>query len=162
MQREFENLFNHLETQDQKKAIEEVYDDMEKDKPMDRLICGDVGFGKTEVAMRAAFKVAHSGKQVAVLCPTTILADQHFSTFAERFEKFPINIAMLSRFESKKSQKETADRLREGKVDIVIGTHRLLSRDIEFKNLGLLIIDEEQRFGVKQKEKLKKLRENID
>ena len=162
LQQEFENLFEHLETEDQKKAIEEVYDDMEKDKPMDRLICGDVGFGKTEVAMRAAFKVAYSGKQVAVLCPTTILADQHFSTFAERFEKFPINIAMLSRFENKKAQKEIAVKVKNGEVDIIIGTHRLLSRDIEFKNLGLLIIDEEQRFGVRQKEKLKKFREDVD
>ena len=162
LQKEFDGLFEHMETDDQRKAIEEVYEDMGKERPMDRLICGDVGFGKTEVAMRAAFLAANSGKQAAVLCPTTILADQHFSTFSERFSKFPINIAMLSRFESKKAQKETAAKLKEGKVDIVIGTHRLLSRDIEFKNLGLLIIDEEQRFGVKQKEKLKKLRENID
>src|SRR3989344_6082228 len=162
LQKEFDGLFEHMETDDQKKTIEEVYEDMGKERPMDRLICGDVGFGKTEVAMRAAFLTANSGKQAAVLCPTTILADQHFSTFSERFAKFPINIAMLSRFESKKAQKETADKLIGGKVDIVIGTHRLLSRDIEFKNLGLLIIDEEQRFGVKQKEKLKKLRENID
>ena len=162
LQKEFDGLFEHMETDDQKKAIEEVYEDMEKERPMDRLICGDVGFGKTEVAMRAAFLAANSGKQAAVLCPTTILADQHFSTFSERFAKFPINIAMLSRFESKKAQKETAVKLKRGEVDIVIGTHRLLSRDIEFKNLGLLIIDEEQRFGVKQKEKLKKLRENID
>src|SRR3990167_5522618 len=176
LQKEFDGLFEHMETDDQKKAIEEVYEDMEKERPMDRLICGDVGFGKTEVAMRTAFLAVNSGnpqteraeqssydgKQVAVLCPTTILADQHFSTFSERFAKFPINIAMLSRFESKKSQKETAAKLKEGKIDIVIGTHRLLSRDIEFKNLGLLIIDEEQRFGVKQKEKLKKLREDVD
>jgi len=185
LQKEFDGLFEHMETDDQKKAIEEVYEDMGKERPMDRLICGDVGFGKTEVAMRAAFlavnsgnpqteraeqsrrtqwhdEASHGGKQAAVLCPTTILADQHFSTFSERFAKFPINIAMLSRFESKKAQKETAAKLKKGKVDIVIGTHRLLSRDIEFKNLGLLIIDEEQRFGVKQKEKLKKLRENID
>src|SRR3989344_891920 len=162
LQKEFDGLFEHMETDDQKKAVEEVYEDMEKERPMDRLICGDVGFGKTEVAMRAAFLAANSGRQAAVLCPTTILADQHFSTFSERFAKFPINIAMLSRFESKKAQKETAAKLKEGKVDIVIGTPRLLSRDIEFKNLGLLIIDEEQRFGVKQKEKLKKLRENID
>ena len=162
LQKEFDGLFEHMETDDQKKTIDEIYEDMGKERPMDRLICGDVGFGKTEVAMRAAFLAANSGKQAAVLCPTTILADQHFSTFSERFAKFPINIAMLSRFESKKAQKETADKLIGGKVDIVIGTHRLLSRDIEFKNLGLLIIDEEQRFGVKQKEKLKKLRENID
>ena len=162
LQKEFDGLFEHMETDDQKKTIDEIYEDMGKERPMDRLICGDVGFGKTEVAMRAAFLAANSGKQAAVLCPTTILADQHFSTFSERFAKFPINIAMLSRFESKKSQKETAAKLKEGKIDIVIGTHRLLSRDIEFKNLGLLIIDEEQRFGVKQKEKLKKLREDVD
>ena len=162
MQREFENIFDHLETDDQKKAIEEVYEDMEKDKPMDRLICGDVGFGKTEVAMRASFKAVNSGKQVAILCPTTILADQHFATFTKRFEKFPFNIAMLSRFENKKTQKETAEKLKDGKIDIIIGTHRLLSRDIAFKNLGLLIIDEEQRFGVRQKEKLKKFREDVD
>src|SRR3989344_4395058 len=162
LQKEFDGLFEHMETDDQKKTIDEIYEDMGKERPMDRLICGDVGFGKTEVAMRAAFLAANSGKQAAVLCPTTILADQHFSTFSERFAKFPINIAMLSRFESKKAQKETAAELKEGKVDIVIGTHRLLSHDIEFKNLGLLIIDEEPRFGVKQKEKLKKLRENID
>ena len=162
LQKEFDGLFEHMETDDQKKTIDEIYEDMGKERPMDRLICGDVGFGKTEVAMRAAFLAANSGKQAAVLCPTTILVDQHFSTFSERFAKFPINIAMLSRFESKKSQKETAAKLKEGKIDIVIGTHRLLSRDIEFKNLGLLIIDEEQRFGVKQKEKLKKLREDVD
>ena len=196
LQQEFENLFEHLETEDQKKAIEEVYEDMERDKPMDRLICGDVGFGKTEVAMRAAFKAVLSGKpacqclsgkyarqheicrcsekeamygdrlmagrQVAILCPTTILADQHLYTFTERFEKFPFNIAMLSRFENKKNQQETTVKLKTGKIDIIIGTHRLLSKDIEFKNLGLLIIDEEQRFGVRQKEKLKKLREDVD
>lgn len=161
-QREFDSIFEHLETIDQQKAIEEVFADMEKDQPMDRLICGDVGFGKTEVALRAAFKAVHSGKQVALLCPTTVLADQHFETFTKRFEKFPITIAVLSRFESKTAQRETIAKLTKGTVDIVIGTHRVLSPDVQFKNIGLVIIDEEQRFGVRQKETFKKLRESID
>ncbi|MCR4323132.1 MAG: helicase-related protein [Candidatus Azambacteria bacterium] len=161
-QREFDSIFEHLETIDQQKAIEEVFADMERDQPMDRLICGDVGFGKTEVALRAAFKAVHAGRQVALLCPTTVLADQHFETFTKRFEKFPIAIGMLSRFESKTAQRETLAKLTKGTVDIVIGTHRVLSPDVQFKNIGLVIIDEEQRFGVRQKETFKKLRESID
>ncbi len=161
-QKEFEDAFPHPETPDQKKAIEEIKKDMESEIPMDRLLCGDVGFGKTEVAMRAAFKAVSSGFQVAVLCPTTILSDQHFENFKERFKKFPVNIAVLNRFKNPKKQKETIEKIRQGKIDILIGTHRMLSSDIEFKKLGLLIIDEEQRFGVKQKEKLKKLKESID
>src|SRR3989338_6148343 len=161
-QKEFEGLFEHTETHDQQQAIEDVLADMQKSEPMDRLVCGDVGFGKTEVAMRAAFAAVYAGKQVAVLCPTTVLADQHAETFKSRFAKFPVSIGMLSRFETKQAQKETVRKLKEGKVDIVIGTHRILSKDVDFKNLGMLIIDEEQRFGVRQKEKLKKFRENID
>ncbi len=161
-QREFEDFFEYIETEDQLKAVKEIKKDMESEIPMDRLLCGDVGFGKTEVAMRAAFKAVNSGLQVAVLCPTTILSDQHFENFKKRFEKFPINIGALNRFESKENQKETIKRIKESKIDIVIGTHRVLSSDIQFKKLGLLIIDEEQRFGVKQKEKLKKLKEQLD
>jgi len=161
-QREFEDDFEYIETKDQNKAVKEIKKDMESDIPMDRLLCGDVGFGKTEVAMRAAFKALNSGRQVAVLCPTTILSDQHFENFKKRFKKFPINIGALNRFESKKQQEETIQKIKEGKIDIVIGTHRVLSSDVQFKKLGLLIIDEEQRFGVKQKEKLRKFRENLD
>lgn len=161
-QRDFEEEFEYIETEDQEKAIFEIKKDMESETPMDRLLCGDVGFGKTEVAMRAAFKAVASGKQVAILCPTTILSDQHFENFKDRFKKFPINIAALNRFETPRSQKDTVRKIKEGKVDIVIGTHRILSQDVEFKNIGLLVIDEEQRFGVKQKEKLKKLRETLD
>ncbi|MDK7363509.1 DEAD/DEAH box helicase, partial [Lactobacillus iners] len=130
--------------------------------PMDRLLVGDVGFGKTEVALRAAFKAIDSGKQVAFLVPTTILAEQHYATMLERFKDFPVNVAMLCRFQTEKEADEIATNLSNGKIDIVVGTHRILSRDIKFKNLGLLIIDEEQRFGVKHKEKLKKLKNNID
>jgi transcription-repair coupling factor (superfamily II helicase) len=161
-QQEFEDSFEYVETEDQKRSIEEIKKDMEKDIPMDRLLCGDVGFGKTEVAMCAAFKAVNSGLQVAILCPTTILSDQHYENFKKRFEKFPISIGALNRFESKESQKETIQKIKEGKIDIVIGTHRALSSDIIFQKLGLLIIDEEQRFGVKQKEKLKKFREELD
>ncbi len=161
-QREFEDDFEYVETQDQNRAVKEIKKDMESDTPMDRLLCGDVGFGKTEVAMRAAFKALNSGLQVAVLCPTTILSDQHFENFKKRFKKFPINIGTLNRFESKKQQEETIQKIKEGKIDIVIGTHRVLSSDVQFKKLGLLIIDEEQRFGVKQKEKLRKFRESLD
>jgi transcription-repair coupling factor (superfamily II helicase) len=162
LQKEFEHLFEFIETDDQLKAVEDIKKDLESNRPMDRLIVGDVGFGKTEVAMRAAFKVASHGKQVAFLCPTTILADQHYKNFKKRMEKFPLEIALISRFEQKKEQKETAEKLKSGRIDIIIGTHRLLSRDIEFKNLGLLIIDEEQRFGVKQKEKLKHFHTDVD
>ncbi|MDD3896322.1 MAG: transcription-repair coupling factor [Candidatus Peribacteraceae bacterium] len=161
-QRKFDEAFPYQETPGQVKAIEDIKNDMEDEHPMDRLVCGDVGFGKTEVAMRAAFKAAQSGKQVAVIAPITILADQHFKTFTKRMEGFPIRIDMLSRFRSQKQQKATLQKLRKGDIDIVIGTHRLLQDDVQFLNLGLVIIDEEQRFGVKQKEKFKEMRANID
>ncbi|GIO35018.1 MULTISPECIES: transcription-repair coupling factor [Paenibacillus] len=161
-QREFEEMFPYDETRDQLRAIEEIKKDMEKNRPMDRLLCGDVGYGKTEVAIRAAFKAAMEGKQVAVLVPTTILAQQHYETFRERFSGYPINIQVLSRFRSRKEQNETIKGIRQGTVDVVIGTHRLLSQDLVFKDLGLLIVDEEQRFGVTHKEKLKKLKTNVD
>ncbi|SDG16849.1 transcription-repair coupling factor [Fontibacillus panacisegetis] len=161
-QQEFEDMFPYEETRDQVRAIEEIKKDMEQTRPMDRLLCGDVGYGKTEVAIRAAFKSAIEGKQVAVLVPTTILAQQHYETFRERFSGYPINIQSLSRFRSRKEQNETIKGIRQGTVDIVIGTHRLLSQDLVFKDLGLLIVDEEQRFGVTHKEKLKKLKTNVD
>ncbi len=161
-QKEFEDGFPYEETEDQLNAIDDVKEDMQSDKVMDRLICGDVGFGKTEIALRAAFKAVQDGKQVAFLVPTTILAQQHYSTFLARMENFPIEISMLSRFRTQKQQKETIDGLEKGSVDIVIGTHRILSKDLKFKDLGLIIVDEEQRFGVSHKEKLKKLKENID
>lgn len=161
-QHEFEGMFPYDETPDQLRAIEEIKKDMEKSRPMDRLLCGDVGYGKTEVAIRAAFKSAIEGKQVAVLVPTTILAQQHYETFRERFAGYPINIQTLSRFRSRKEQNETIKGVRQGTVDIVIGTHRILSQDLVFKDLGLLIVDEEQRFGVTHKEKLKKLKTNVD
>ena len=160
--REFERRFPYKPTPDQLKAIKDVYRDMESEKPMDRLICGDVGYGKTEVAMRAAMKAVSDGKQVALIAPTTILADQHYRTFKKRFKGFPVNIEMISRFRSKKEQKEILEKLRKGEIDIIIGTHRLTQDDVEFKNLGLLIIDEEHRFGVKTKEKLTKLKKNLD
>ncbi|MGG4034783.1 transcription-repair coupling factor [Paenibacillus cisolokensis] len=161
-QQEFEAMFPYEETRDQLRAIEEIKRDMEKPVPMDRLLCGDVGYGKTEVAIRAAFKAAIEGKQVAVLVPTTILAQQHYETFRERFSGYPFDIRVLSRFRSRKEQNETLKGLKAGSVDIVIGTHRLLSQDVVFKDLGLLIVDEEQRFGVSHKEKLKKLKTNVD
>ncbi|MDR0270137.1 transcription-repair coupling factor [Paenibacillus sp.] len=161
-QQEFEEMFPYDETRDQLRAIEEIKKDMEQNRPMDRLLCGDVGYGKTEVAVRAAFKAAMEGKQVAVLVPTTILAQQHYETFRERFSGYPINIQVLSRFRSRKEQNETIKGIRQGTVDVVIGTHRLLSQDLIFKDLGLLIVDEEQRFGVTHKEKLKKLKTNVD
>jgi len=161
-QREFEALFPYEETKDQLRAIEEIKRDMERPYPMDRLLCGDVGYGKTEVAIRAAFKAVMDGKQVAVLVPTTILAQQHYETFIERFAGYPVKIEVLSRFRSRKEQLKTIKMLNEGIVDIVIGTHRLLSKEIYFKDLGLLIVDEEQRFGVTHKEKLKKLKANVD
>lgn len=161
-QREFEEAFPFEETPDQLTAIEEVKADMEKARPMDRLLCGDVGFGKTEVAIRAAFKAVVSGKQVAVLVPTTVLAQQHFQTFSSRFAGFGPNIDVISRFRSAKEQKNTLTKVTAGQCDVLIGTHRLLNQDVEFKDLGLLIIDEEQRFGVAQKEKLKRWRTNID
>jgi transcription-repair coupling factor (superfamily II helicase) len=161
-QKEFEDSFIYEETPDQDSAINDVKKDMESAKPMDRLVCGDVGFGKTEVAMRAAFKAATSGYQVAILAPTTILAAQHAATFAGRMGNFPITIATLSRFQKSKEQKKIVEGLKNGKIDIVIGTHRILSNDISFKNLGLLVIDEEQRFGVNHKEKLKQYRFKVD
>ncbi len=159
---EFEKTFPYEETEDQLKSIEEVKRDMESPSPMDRLLCGDVGFGKTEVAMRAAFKAVMDGKQVAVLCPTTVLASQHLKTFRQRMALFPIRIEALTRLQSKAEQTRILADLKNGLVDIVIGTHRLLSSDVEFRDLGLLIIDEEQRFGVHQKEKIKKLKTSID
>lgn len=161
-QKEFEEMFPYEETEDQLNAIEDTKRDMESSKIMDRLICGDVGYGKTEVAIRAAFKAVQEGKQVAYLVPTTILAGQHFNTFEERMKNFPVKVAQLSSFRTSKKIKETLAELKKGFVDIVIGTHRLLSKDVEFKDLGLLIIDEEQRFGVSHKEKIKKLKNNID
>lgn len=159
---EFEAAFEYAETPDQSRAIEDVIADMESPVPMDRLVCGDVGYGKTEIALRAAFKVVWDNKQVAFLVPTTILAEQHFKTFKERFEPYPVEIETLSRFRSASQQRAVVRKLKEGKVDIVIGTHRLLQKDIAFKDLGLVIVDEEQRFGVAHKERLKKLRRLVD
>ena len=161
-QREFEESFPFEETEDQLNAIADVKQDMESGKVMDRLICGDVGYGKTEVAIRAAFKAVQDGKQVAFLVPTTILAQQHYNTFNQRMSEYPIRVDLLSRFRTTAQQRKTLKDLENGFVDIVIGTHRLLSKDVKFKNLGLIIVDEEQRFGVSHKEKLKKLRENVD
>jgi transcription-repair coupling factor (superfamily II helicase) len=160
--REFEDAFEYSETEDQAQAIADVKRDMESPLPMDRLLCGDVGYGKTEVAMRAAFKAINDNRQVAMLAPTTVLAFQHFETFKQRFAPFPVNIEMISRFRSPKQQKEILERVASGKVDILIGTHRLLSRDVKFQDLGLLIVDEEQRFGVRDKERLKQLRKEVD
>ena len=161
-QYEFELAFPYIETDDQLAAVQDLKQDMQQPRPMDRLICGDVGYGKTEVAMRAAFKAIEAGKQVAVLVPTTVLAEQHFRTFSERMAEFPISVESLSRFKSKKEQKQTLERMAEGTVDVVIGTHRIVQQDVRFKNLGLLIIDEEQRFGVAHKEMLKQLRLQVD
>jgi transcription-repair coupling factor (superfamily II helicase) len=161
-QREFEDAFDYSETDDQLTAIKSIKQDMESTTPMDRLLCGDVGYGKTEVAMRAAFKAVQDGKQVAVLTPTTVLSFQHFETFKRRFSQFPINVEMISRFRTAKEQKLIVERTETGKVDILIGTHRLLSKDIKFQDLGLLIVDEEQRFGVRHKERLKQMRKEID
>ncbi|MBU4486425.1 MAG: DEAD/DEAH box helicase, partial [Candidatus Delongbacteria bacterium] len=161
-QTELEASFEYEDTPDQIKSTEDFKRDMETIMPMDRLICGDVGFGKTEIAIRAAFKAAESGKQVAILAPTTILVDQHFENFRNRLEKYPVNVEYLSRFKKQGDQKKTLLELKEGKVDIVIGTHRILSKDVEFKDLGLLIVDEEQRFGVSHKERIKELKVNID
>ena len=161
-QHELEDAFPHDETGDQLTAIEEVKHDMELPKPMDRLICGDVGFGKTEVAIRAAFKAVMEGKQVAVLVPTTLLAEQHFISFSERYAPFPVKVAMLSRFVSAADQKKVIADAAKGAVDVVIGTHRILSSDVTFKDLGLVIVDEEQRFGVAHKERLKKMRAHVD
>ncbi|CCV63676.1 Transcription-repair coupling factor (Superfamily II helicase)) [Alteracholeplasma palmae J233] len=162
MMQNFENDFAYQTTKDQQEAIDQVKNDMHNQRPMDRLIAGDVGFGKTEVALRAAFKAVLDAKQVAYLVPTTVLARQHFHTFKDRFEKYGANVALLSRFVSPKQQKETIDKIKAGLVDVVIGTHRLLSEDIKFKDLGLFIIDEEQRFGVEHKEKIKEMKINVD
>lgn len=162
LQRKFEEAFPYTETPGQMKAIQDIKTDMESGHPMDRLVCGDVGFGKTEVAMRAAFKAVQGGKQVAVIAPITILADQHFKNFTERMAAFNIKVDMMSRFRSAAEQKVTLEKLRKGDVDIVVGTHRLLQDDVKFFNLGLVVIDEEQRFGVKQKEKFKEMRADVD
>jgi len=154
--------FQYQETPDQIQTIEDIKKDLEGQRPMDRIVCGDVGFGKTEVALRAMIKAVKSGFQVAMICPTTILANQHFQNFKERLNQLPIKIGMLSRLQSKKEQMETIEGLKAGLIDVVVGTHRVLSKDVEFKNLGLLIIDDEQRFGVGQKEKLKKIRASLD
>ncbi|HTX33487.1 MAG TPA: transcription-repair coupling factor [Bryobacteraceae bacterium] len=161
-QREFEDAFEFTETRDQLNAVKEIKRDMESPHPMDRLLCGDVGFGKTEVVMRAAFKALGDGKQVAVLAPTTVLAFQHFETFKRRFQPFPVRVAMFSRFRTAKELKADLADLAEGKVDIAIGTHRLLSKDVQFRDLGLVLVDEEQRFGVKHKERLKQLKKSVD
>ena len=160
--KEFEAGFPYEETPDQLRAIEDVLSDMEAEKPMDRLVCGDVGYGKTEVALRAAFKAAMDGKQVAFLVPTTVLAEQHYQTMMRRFEGYPLEVRILSRFKSPKEQKQTLEDLAAGKVDVVIGTHRLLQKDVHFRDLGLIIVDEEQRFGVTHKERLKTLRTQVD
>jgi len=161
-QRRLEAEFPYEETEDQTAAVRDVKADLESSVPMDRLLCGDVGYGKTEVALRAAFKVVMGGRQVAILVPTTLLAEQHFDTFSERMKSFPVALRMLSRFQTPAQQKETVERVRDGSCDIVIGTHRLLSKDVAFKDLGLVVIDEEQRFGVRHKEHLKRLRLLVD
>lgn len=161
-QQEFEDSFKYTPTKDQRRSVKDIKRDMESSTAMDRLVCGDVGFGKTEVAMRAAFKALGDDKQVAVLAPTTILSFQHFETFKQRFASFPVTVDMLNRFRSPAEQKETLERLAAGRVDILIGTHRILSKDVEFSDLGLLIVDEEQRFGVRHKERLKQLQKNVD
>ncbi|MDH7606058.1 MAG: CarD family transcriptional regulator, partial [Melioribacter sp.] len=161
-QKELEASFFYEDTPDQMRVTEEVKNDMESENPMDRLVCGDVGFGKTEIAVRAAFKAVNDSKQAALLVPTTILAEQHFNTFKDRLAQFPVRIEMLSRFRSPKEQKEIIEKLAKGEIDIIIGTHRLLSNDVQFKDLGLLIIDEEHRFGVMAKEKLRSFKANVD
>src|SRR5690606_6194660 len=160
--REFELAFPYKETPDQLRAIDDVVEAMQKPRPMDHLVCGDVGFGKTEVAMRAAFKAIEDKKQVAVLVPTTVLALQHYNSFVNRFKNFPVKIDFLSRFKSAKEESKLRDQLELGEVDIVIGTHKLLSEKIKYKDLGLVIVDEEQRFGVGHKEKLKLMRAEVD
>ena len=161
-QKEFEDSFEYVETDNQLRSIEEIKKDMESEKPMDRLLCGDVGYGKTEVAVRAAFKACMDQKQVAYLVPTTVLANQQYQEFKRRMEDYPIRVEVLNRFVNKKRQADIIKKLKLGEVDVVIGTHRILSNDVEFKNLGLLIVDEEHRFGVKDKEKIKSLKTNVD
>jgi len=162
MELQIANGFKYEETPDQLQTLEDIRKDLEKEKPMDRIVCGDVGFGKTEVALRTMIRAVKSGYQTAMICPTTILASQHFQNFKKRLKNLPIKIALLSRLQTKKEQKEVIENLKTGKIDFAIGTHRILSNDVEFKNLGLLIIDDEQRFGVKQKEKLKQIRASLD
>jgi transcription-repair coupling factor (superfamily II helicase) len=162
LHREFESGFEYVETEDQLRAIQEVLVDMERPRPMERLVCGDVGYGKTEVAMRAAFKAVYDNKQVAVLVPTTVLAQQHYDTFQRRFASYAVHIGLLSRLRGRKEQQQVLAGLRQGTVDIVIGTHRLLQKDVQFKNLGLLVVDEEHRFGVAHKEKIKRLSQQVD
>lgn len=161
-QQEFEDSFEYTETDDQLRCIEEIKNDMESSRPMDRLLCGDVGYGKTEVAIRAAFKSCMDQRQVAYLVPTTILAEQQYATFKERLKEYPIKVEGLSRFRTPKQQKEILRKLETGEIDVIVGTHRILSKDVKFKNLGLLIIDEEHRFGVKAKETIKQMKESID
>src|SRR5439155_7255451 len=161
-QREFEEAFEFEETPDQLTALEDIKHDLESPQAMDRLLCGDVGYGKTELAMRAAFKVVQDGKQVAVLAPTTVLAFQHFNTFRKRMSAFPVRIEMVSRFRTATEQKKVLQETEAGNVDILIGTHRLFSKDVAFRDLGLLIVDEEQRFGVAAKEKLKKIKVGVE
>lgn len=161
-QRDFDGAFIHHETPDQNTAIEQVKADMERPNPMDRLLCGDVGFGKTEVALRAAFKTVMDGKQAAILVPTTVLAQQHLNTFLERMSDYPLAVEMISRFRNRQQQQTILEQLKDGKIDVIIGTHRLLSTDVVFKDLGLLVVDEEHRFGVRHKERIKQMRENVD
>ena len=157
-----EASFIYEDTPDQAKATEDVKKDMESERPMDRLICGDVGFGKTEVAIRAAFKAVDNGKQVAVLVPTTILAFQHNNTFKKRFDDMPVTVDYLNRFRTAKEKRDILERLGQGKIDIIIGTHQLVNKNVQFKDLGLLIVDEEQKFGVSVKDKLKSIKENVE
>ena len=161
-QRELEDAFEYVETPDQLVTIDEVKRDMENDVPMDRLVCGDVGYGKTEIAVRAAFKAVQDGKQVAILVPTTLLVQQHFETFSRRYAQFPVKLAALSRFQSDAQVRDVITGITDGTIDIVIGTHRLFNPEVRFKDLGLVIVDEEQRFGVEHKEHLKALRTNVD
>jgi transcription-repair coupling factor (superfamily II helicase) len=161
-QRELEASFAYVETIDQQSTIDEVKADMQRSYPMDRVVCGDVGYGKTEIAIRAAFKAVQDAKQVAVLVPTTLLVQQHLKTFHDRYAGFPVRVAGLSRFNTAKESKEILDGVASGSIDVVIGTHRLLSKDVNFRDLGLVIVDEEQRFGVEHKEELKKARTNVD
>ena len=161
-QNALESSFPFIETEDQVKTLEEIKKDLEKNVPMDRVLCGDVGFGKTEIAVRASFKVIQSGRQVAILVPTTVLAEQHFHTFTERLKPFPVKVSSLSRFLKGSEEAKVLKGLSSGSLDLCIGTHRLLQRDVSFNNLGLIIIDEEHRFGVKAKEQLKKLRVQVD
>ncbi len=161
-QKEFEEMFPFEETEDQTMAIEATKQDMESTKIMDRLVCGDVGYGKTEIAIRAAFKAVQESKQVVYLAPTTILAQQVYNNFVQRMQDFPVTVGLMCRFRTQAEQKKTIQGLKKGMVDIVVGTHRVLSKDVQYKDLGLLIVDEEQRFGVTHKEKIKKLKTNVD